>query len=104
MGELDLLKPVLEQKLSGTIQFGRVKMKPGKPTTLVTLPGPTPEAPPKLVFALPGNPVSALVCFYVFVLPGLRKMAGHKRVQLPKVTCEVGFSPFATIDRSAMET
>lgn len=88
MGELDLLKPVLEQRLNGTIQFGRVKMKPGKPTTVVTLPGP--EGREKMVFALPGNPVSALVCFYVFVLPGLRKMAGHARHGLPSITCQVG--------------
>ncbi|KAI9033258.1 hypothetical protein DFJ74DRAFT_168536 [Hyaloraphidium curvatum] len=89
MGELDLLKPVLEQRLSGTIQFGRVQMKPGKPTTFVTVPGKSPADPPKLVFALPGNPVSALVTFYVFVLPGLRKMAGHARHHLPTIKCQL---------------
>ena len=30
-----------------------------------------------MLFALPGNPASALVCFSVFVLPALRKLGGH---------------------------
>ena len=38
MGELDLLKPTIERSLGGTIHFGRVSMKPGKPTTFATVP------------------------------------------------------------------
>lgn len=38
MGELDLLKPTIERALHGTIHFGRVSMKPGKPTTFATVP------------------------------------------------------------------
>ena len=38
MGELDLLKPTVERALGGTIHFGRVSMKPGKPTTFATVP------------------------------------------------------------------
>lgn len=38
MGELDLLKPTIERVLGGTIHFGRVAMKPGKPTTFATVP------------------------------------------------------------------
>lgn len=38
MGELDLLKPTIERALDGTIHFGRVSMKPGKPTTFATIP------------------------------------------------------------------
>ncbi|KAG9868777.1 hypothetical protein KCU77_g74, partial [Aureobasidium melanogenum] len=38
MGELDLLKPTLERQLGGSIHFGRVAMKPGKPTTFATIP------------------------------------------------------------------
>ncbi|KAH8917235.1 hypothetical protein BT69DRAFT_1339342 [Atractiella rhizophila] len=81
MGEADLLKPVVERYLEGKIHFGRVAMKPGKPTTFATLPNDT------LLFALPGNPASALVTFYVFVLPCLRKMGGlpQERWQLPRV-------------------
>ena len=77
MGEADFMKPVLEQKMDATIHFGRVLMKPGKPTTFATIP--QGKRPSKLVFALPGNPVSAIVAFHLFVLPALRRMAGWKK-------------------------
>ena len=35
------------------------------------------------MFGLPGNPVSSLVCFYLYVLPALRTMMGLERVHLP---------------------
>ncbi|PWN51198.1 hypothetical protein IE53DRAFT_328863 [Violaceomyces palustris] len=82
MGESDLLKPLIERKLGGDIHFGRVAMKPGKPTTFASVRRPSPSSSEsgtdstRLLFALPGNPASALVCFYVFVLPALRKMSG----------------------------
>ena len=38
MGTGDLLKPAIERHLNGTIHFGRVSMKPGKPTTFATAP------------------------------------------------------------------
>ena len=79
MGELDLLKPTIERSLGGTIHFGRVAMKPGKPTTFATIPAST----TKLIFALPGNPASALVTFHLFVLPSLRKASGLKKPALP---------------------
>ncbi|TPX30464.1 hypothetical protein SmJEL517_g05974 [Synchytrium microbalum] len=85
MGELDLLKPVLERQLGATIHFGRVALKPGKPTTFATMPGKTGQDPEKLIFALPGNPVSAIVTFYLFVLPSLRLMAGYPSSDLPIV-------------------
>eukprot|EP01063_Lacrimia_lanifica_P003871 TRINITY_DN12138_c0_g1_i1.p1 TRINITY_DN12138_c0_g1~~TRINITY_DN12138_c0_g1_i1.p1 ORF type:complete len:781 (+),score=246.73 TRINITY_DN12138_c0_g1_i1:1616-3958(+) len=71
MGEKDYLKPCIEA-VGGTIHFGRVEMKPGKPTTFATVPG----GAGKAIFGLPGNPVSCLVCFHLFCLPALRKMAG----------------------------
>src|SRR5207237_1090968 len=60
MGEMDLLKPLLEQKLGATLHFGRVNLKPGKPTTFATIPPSSTDVSNrhKLVFALPGNPVS----------------------------------------------
>ncbi|KAM0327945.1 hypothetical protein ACHAQA_005344 [Verticillium albo-atrum] len=78
MGELDLLKPTIERSLGGTIHFGRVDMKPGKPTTFATVPVKTNagERVSKPVFSLPGNPASALVTFNLFVLPALHKLAG----------------------------
>ena len=74
MGESDILERVLVQRLGGTIHFGRLNMKPGKPTTLATLPNGT------LVVALPGNPVSAYVCAHLLVRPALEDMVhGHER-------------------------
>ncbi|KAF3350515.1 Rhamnolipids biosynthesis 3-oxoacyl-[acyl-carrier-protein] reductase [Verticillium dahliae VDG2] len=87
MGELDLLKPTIERSLGGTIHFGRVDMKPGKPTTFATVPVKTNagERVSKPVFALPGNPASALVTFNLFVLPALHKLAGVEPRSLSKV-------------------
>ncbi|KAF9547900.1 hypothetical protein EC957_007627 [Mortierella hygrophila] len=88
MGEMDLLKPILEQKLGATIHFGRIMMKPGKPTTFATVPNPN-GGQPRLLFALPGNPVSAAVTFHLFVLPALRKLAGYEKYMWPSVQAAV---------------
>jgi len=87
MGELDLLKPTIERSLGGTIHFGRVAMKPGKPTTFATIPvkNNAGERVSKVIFSLPGNPASALVTFHLFVLPSLHKQSGVSQVGLPKV-------------------
>ncbi|KAJ7461926.1 molybdenum cofactor biosynthesis protein [Mycena latifolia] len=92
MGPADLLKPVLERNLGGTVHFGRVTVKPGKPTTFATVPWPREgggegEGLRKPVFALPGNPASALVTFHVFVVPALRRLGGwpEARCQLARV-------------------
>ncbi|KAF8908344.1 molybdenum cofactor biosynthesis protein [Mucidula mucida] len=79
MGPSDLLKPVIERHFQGTVHFGRVAIKPGKPTTFATIPW---NGIAKPVFALPGNPASALVTFHVFVVPALRKLGGW-----PKTAC-----------------
>ncbi len=75
MGQLDLVKPYLAQR--GTVHFGRVNTKPGKPVTFATVDG-------KPCFAMPGFPVSALVSFEVFVRPALLKMAGHSHIYRPR--------------------
>ncbi|KAJ2869304.1 hypothetical protein GGI22_000335 [Coemansia erecta] len=75
MGERDWLKPVVEQRLGGHIRFGRVAMKPSKPTTFATIPAAADKE--RFVFALPGNPVSALVAFHMFVAPAIRLLSGH---------------------------
>ncbi|PFH60273.1 hypothetical protein XA68_11193 [Ophiocordyceps unilateralis] len=87
MGELDLLKPTIERILGGTIHFGRVAMKPGKPTTFATIPvkDDAGQRVPKVIFSLPGNPASALVTFHLFVLPALHRQCGISPVGLPKV-------------------
>ncbi|KAH7344001.1 MoaB/Mog domain-containing protein [Rhizoctonia solani] len=90
MGASDLLKPLLERNLKGTIHFGRVAMKPGKPTTFASVPSPN-GGRDKLVFGLPGNPASALVTFYLFVFPALRRLGGWapEVAELPRVPVEV---------------
>lgn len=75
MGQLDLVKPYLAAR--GTVHFGRVRAKPGKPVTFATVDG----IP---VFAMPGFPASALVSFEIYVRPALLKMAGHTRLHRPR--------------------
>ncbi|MGB9777505.1 MAG: gephyrin-like molybdotransferase Glp [Anaerolineae bacterium] len=75
-GEWDHLGPLLAEL--GTVHFHRVRQKPGKPLTFATVRG-------KPCFALPGNPVSALVSFELYVRPALRRMAGHTRLRRPEI-------------------
>lgn len=54
-------------------------MKPGKPLTFAEIIAkPAEDLPGKriLAFGLPGNPVSCLVCFHLFVVPTIRHLAG----------------------------
>ena len=80
MGDLDLIKPLLERR--GTVHFGRILMKPGKPLTFATV---RIDDKTRLVFGLPGNPVSGLVTFYLFAVPAIRKMAGWPNPELTRV-------------------
>ncbi|MFN0070526.1 MAG: gephyrin-like molybdotransferase Glp [Chloroflexota bacterium] len=80
MGTRDLIKPILEEL--GTVQFGRVSFKPGKPLTFATV-------GEKLVFGLPGFPVSSLVTFEVFVRPALLRMQGHPYPERPRATVRI---------------
>lgn len=74
MGEVDLVKPLLAEL--GNIHFGRLNMKPGKPTTFATLGNSTLGDRKCLFFALPGNPASCLVCKNLLVDPALKYMSG----------------------------
>lgn len=76
-------------------------IKQGKPTTFATIPWESNGGKvDKTIFALPGNPASALVCFYIFVLPALRKLGGwpQNRCQLPRVRVKVSTS-FENVDK-----
>lgn len=78
-GKLDLVPGVLAEQ-GVTAHFHRVEMKPGKPVlfgTRSSLIATGEHSVERLVFGLPGNPVSALVCFELFVRPALRQMAGR---------------------------
>jgi molybdopterin molybdotransferase len=68
VGPHDHVKPALET-LGVQERFWRVALKPGKPAWFGTR-GPT------LVFGLPGNPVSAFVCFVLLARPALRALQG----------------------------
>jgi len=100
MGELDLLQPLLEN--AGQVHFGRIRMKPGKPLTFATAHAAANAAAsgagaesgaengrPCLVFGLPGNPVSSLVTFYLFVVPALHKLAGWPDPNLRRVQAQL---------------
>lgn len=63
VGEMDFVKEAFE-KLGGTMDFWKVRMKPGKPFVFGQLGG-------KLLFGLPGNPVSAMVTFLMLARPAI---------------------------------
>jgi molybdopterin molybdotransferase len=77
VGDFDLVKGTLGD-LGSEMHFWRVRMKPGKPMAFGTLQG----CP---VFGLPGNPVSTMVSFELFVRPSLLKMQGWAKIHRPKV-------------------
>ncbi len=84
MGDLDLIKPLLDQ--AGRVHFGRIRMKPGKPLTFATAEVGDRQ---RLAFGLPGNPVSSLVTFYLMAAPALRKLAGYRAPELPRVQAQL---------------
>ncbi|PSB34305.1 gephyrin-like molybdotransferase Glp [Stenomitos frigidus] len=80
VGDYDYVEDILAA-LGGTIHIRAVAVKPGKPLTVATFastltPSHPHTPPPLLYFGLPGNPVSALVTFWRFVEPALRKLSG----------------------------
>jgi len=78
MGKLDLVPRVLE-KLGVSLVFHHIAQRPGKPMWFgVSQAGPA-------VFALPGNPVSTLVCLSRYVLPALRAAMGQIAKEPPRV-------------------
>ncbi|MCW2586527.1 MAG: molybdopterin molybdochelatase, partial [Frankiales bacterium] len=79
VGAYDVVKEVLSRL--GTVGFHRVAMQPGMPQGFGTI---GPDSTP--VFGLPGNPVSALVSFEVFVRPALRRMLGVPHITRPVIS------------------
>jgi len=71
VGKYDFVKEALEGE-GMTTHFWRVAQRPGKPLLFGTFPGGTP------VFGLPGNPVSVMVSYIMYVRPALRKMMGFR--------------------------
>jgi molybdopterin molybdotransferase len=77
MGEYDFVRDVFEE-LGVEILFTKVAIKPGKPTVFA-------RRGNKLVFGLPGNPLSSLVTFECFARPVLGRMCGMKQPELRRI-------------------
>ncbi|HUP50108.1 MAG TPA: gephyrin-like molybdotransferase Glp, partial [Thermoanaerobaculia bacterium] len=77
VGAYDFVKEALDA-LGARTHLWRVAMKPGKPVVVATLRG-------RLFFGLPGNPVSAMVSFLLFVAPAIRKALGETSLTAPVV-------------------
>jgi len=77
VGDHDHVKPVVDEL--GSMDFWSIAIRPGRPLAFGEVDG-------KLIFGLPGNPVSSLLGFELFVRPALLKMAGRTLLQRPRVT------------------
>ena len=77
VGELDLVREAFT-RAGAELHLWKVSMRPGKPITFGSLDG-------RPVFGLPGNPVSAMVTFELFVRPALLKMSGRRRLTRPRL-------------------
>jgi molybdopterin molybdotransferase len=84
-GVLDLVPAALAD-LGVRQVFHKVSLKPGKPLWFGVLPN---QAGDKLVFGLPGNPVSSLVCFELFVRPAIGRLAGRGDTSLERISAEL---------------
>mmetsp|Transcript_17490 Transcript_17490/g.29317 ORF Transcript_17490/g.29317 Transcript_17490/m.29317 type:complete len:659 (-) Transcript_17490:150-2126(-) len=73
MGDADFVKGLLAEL--GTVHFGRLNMKPGKPTTYASIPKKSGSGKCHF-FGLPGNPVSCLVTKTLMVDPAVRRLQG----------------------------
>jgi molybdopterin molybdotransferase len=72
VGDYDVVQMALS-RLGAQLHLWKVSMRPGKPVMFASLSG-------RPFFGLPGNPVSAMVTFELFVRPALRKMMGDHRL------------------------
>ena len=81
MGDYDLVTNVLSSE--GRMDFWQINMRPGKPLAFGQVHG-TP------VLGLPGNPVSSMVCFALFVRPALLRLMGHRDLTHPRVQAVAG--------------
>jgi molybdopterin molybdotransferase len=91
VGEFDHVKGALDE-LGMRQLFHGVAQRPGRPLKFGTANG-------RPIFGLPGNPVSTLVCFYLYARPALLKMGGRRGVGLPRAQarCAVDISTAANL-------
>ena len=93
MGVYDFTKTAFRE-LGAEIFFERVALKPGKPTVFGKIGD-------KLIFGLPGNPVSVAVTFNLFARTALRAMQGATEKMLPEVTTVLERNVKASPDRAS---
>lgn len=91
VGDYDFVKSALE-KLGVETLFYKVNQKPGKPLFVGKIDD-------KLVFALPGNPAASLTCYYIYVHPILKAIAGE-RVTNQKIEKELAHAQTVNNTRS----
>jgi molybdopterin molybdotransferase len=89
-GRFDYVPGVLDE-LGVRRIFHKVAQRPGKPLWF----GVSPDGKP--VFALPGNPVSTLVCLVRYVLPALDQLCGRRPTPVPGVVLENGWAGTGTL-------
>lgn len=77
VGAVDHVKNILNEL--GQLNFWRIAMKPGRPLTFGQL-------AKSAFFGLPGNPISVMATFYLFVLPALRKLSGESQFTPQRLT------------------
>lgn len=82
MGDFDYVPEIMEQ-LGIQIHFDSVAVQPGKPTTFGTKGN-------KLIFGLPGNPVSSFIQFELLVKPALQKMMGATSLNPLQIKAPLG--------------
>ncbi len=84
-GDYDVVKDILAKE--GEIAFWTVRMKPGKPLAFGTIRGVSKTGIVKNVphLGLPGNPVSSMVTFELFVRPAILKMMGKRNLAKPTI-------------------
>jgi molybdopterin molybdotransferase len=80
VGEFDLVKTALT-RAGAELHLWLVSMRPGKPITFGSLGS-------RAVFGLPGNPVSAMVTFELFVRPALRRLAGFTAIHRARLRAQ----------------
>lgn len=81
VGEEDHVRAAVQTQ--GSVEMWRIAVKPGKPLAFGTLRREASDEPKTFFFGLPGNPVSALITFLLFVRPFLLRLQGVQQV-LPK--------------------
>ena len=82
MGEKDYIKAILFEREDIDLYFRRLYMKPGKPLTFARLGN-------AFIFGLPGNPVSSMATFDVFVRPAIHRLIGSNQIGLAQAQVQL---------------